>query len=119
MVAARSPRKRSILGVCEHFEGKADAEGVLLRGFPTIEQTTPSLYGRNSISGTNLVAARSPRKRSILGVCEHFEGKADAEGVPLRGFPQLNRVRKYKACENATSGAYLTYVSIVALSVTQ
>ncbi|MBR2013947.1 MAG: hypothetical protein IJ998_00815 [Alistipes sp.] len=37
----------------------------------------------------------------------------------LEDFSQLNRVRKYKACENATSGAYSTYVSIVALSVTQ
>ena len=53
-------------------------EGVPLREFPTTEQVL-SLYGRNSISGTNLVAARSPRKRSILNVCEHCEGEADAE----------------------------------------
>ena len=31
--AGRSPRKRSILGVCEHFEDKPDAEIALLGDF--------------------------------------------------------------------------------------
>ena len=56
--------------------------------FEDFPKLNKPLCGRISISGTNLVDARGPRKRSILDVCEHFEGEADAEGVPLRGFLQ-------------------------------
>ena len=40
-------------------------------------------------SAASVEAGRSPRKRSILGVCEHFEDKPDAEIALLGDFALL------------------------------
>ena len=41
---------------------------------------------RNSYNKSYFEAARSPKKRSLLFVNEHFSGKADAERALLDGF---------------------------------
>ena len=39
----------------------------------------PNINSENFYTWSYFEAARSPRKRSILGVCEHCEDEADAE----------------------------------------
>ena len=59
------------------------------RGYPTI--WTSSSY-QNSYNKSYFEAARSPKKRSLLGVNEHFEGEADAKRALLDGFSEQFRV---------------------------
>ena len=81
--AARSPKKRSLPGVNEHFSGKADAERALLDSFSFSGKADAVNALWDSYNKSYFEAARSPKKRSLPGVNEHFSGKADAERALL------------------------------------
>ena len=49
-----------------------------------VNSSTKKLYNKSYFE-----AGRRPRKRSILSVCEHFEGKPDAKRALLDGFLKI------------------------------
>ena len=55
----RSPRKRSLLSVNEHSEGKPDAKRVLLNNFYFISQTPP--LPKTPLTHVSSVLARKPK----------------------------------------------------------
>ena len=66
----RSLKKRSILHVCEDFEGKHNAK----------------VSHQKVLFVWEIQGLRSLKKRSILHVCEHFEGKHNAEVLHEKTF---------------------------------
>ena len=99
----RRGEKRSIQHVCEHFHPKRNAEITFPARLFRVRHGARLAYHRNL---------------HLTRFCRQTKKGVARENNPIIQWNKCDGKRDFKACEGVKSGAYNTYVSIFAPSIT-